>query len=52
MVDGKLSGKIVRDFDVPQGSVLGPHLYSDFTQPLGDLIRHYDIVLSFYAGDS
>ena len=31
MVDGKLSGKRVKDCDVPQGSVLGPDLYSDFT---------------------
>ena len=31
MVDGKLSGKRVKDCDVCQGSVLGPDLYSDFT---------------------
>ena len=52
IVDGKLSGKRVKDCDVPQGSVLGPELYSDFTQPLGDLIKHYDIIPSFYADDS
>ena len=52
IVDGKLSEKRVKDCDVPQGSVLGPDLNSDFTRPLGDLMRHYDIIPSFYADDS
>ena len=52
MVDGKLSGKRVKDCDVPQGSLPGQDLYLDFTQPLGDLIRYYHIIPSFYADDS
>ena len=52
VVNGKISQRKTKDCDVPQGSVLGPDFYSDFTQPLGDLIRHYGIVPSFYADDS
>ena len=36
----------MKDCDMSQGSVLGPDRYSDFTQPLGDLIRHFDIIPS------
>ena len=42
----------MKDCDVPLGSVLGPDLNTDFTRPLGDLIRHYDIIPSFYADNS
>ena len=38
--------------DNQQGVLLGPDLYSDFTRPHGDLIKHYDIILSFYADHS
>ena len=33
-----------------KGSVLGPDVYLGFTQSLVDLIRHYDIVPTVYAG--
>ena len=52
MITNCCSTKKTKDCDVPQGSVLGPDDYSDFTVPLGDLIRNHCIIPSFYADDS
>ena len=51
-VNGEYSEEIVLDVSLPQGSQLGPRLYSDYTQPIGRLIRILQILFHGYADDT
>ena len=37
---------------VPQGSVLGPQLYSQYTRPIGDIIQSSGLLFHLFADDS
>ena len=52
LIEGVTSDSVHLDCSVPQGSKLGPRLYSDYTLPLGLLLRILLILYHFYADDS
>ena len=51
-IDNVYSEPAILNVSVPQGSKLGPRLYSDYTQPLGEIMRRIDLKYHLYADDS
>ena len=52
VVEGKQSQPQLLEFGVPQGSVLRPVLYTMYTSPLGNLIKHHSMAYHMYADDT
>ncbi|GFR95277.1 reverse transcriptase-like protein [Elysia marginata] len=52
VVDGVKSAGNVLKYGVPQGSVLGPVLFTIYTQPLAMLLNNFGLKYHFYADDS
>ena len=51
-INDALSDTLELTCSLPQGSKLGPRLYSDYTQPLGYLLRIRLLLYHLYADDS
>ncbi|GFS26446.1 reverse transcriptase-like protein [Elysia marginata] len=52
VVDGVKSAGNVLKYGVPQGSVLGPVLFTIYTQPLARVLNYFGLTYHLYADDS
>jgi hypothetical protein len=52
LIDNVHSKELVVNFNLPQGSVLGPRFFKDYESPVGKIIRSFGLQAHFYADDT
>ena len=50
-IDDSVSESVRLEYGIPQGSVLGPILFTLYTSPLGDICKKYGVEYHCYADD-
>ena len=51
-IDGEPSATTKMKFGMPQGSVVGPWMFTNYILPIGDIIKRYGLDYHLYADDS
>ena len=52
LINGQSSEQLHLSWGVPQGSVLGPILFTIYTTPLANIVRKHDLTFHLYADDT
>jgi len=52
LVDGRLSSPAELKYGIPQGSVLGPVLFTDYISPVSPVAKDHDVPIHYYTDDT